>query len=54
MQAIGDAKVVLDRIREFRAGGITKFIAIPLSRSAAEMLEQSRLLAAEVIPHAND
>ena len=54
VQAIGDAKVVLDRIREFRAAGITKFIAIPLARSAAEMLEQSRLLAAEVIPHAND
>ena len=54
VQAIGDAKVVLDRIREFRVGGITKFIAIPLARSAAEMLEQSRLLAAEVIPHAND
>lgn len=54
VQAIGDAKVVLDRIREFRDGGITKFIAIPLARSAAEMVEQSRLLAAEVIPHAND
>lgn len=54
VQAIGDAKIVLDRIREFRAGGITKFIAIPLARNAGEMAEQSRLLAAEVIPHAND
>ncbi len=54
VQAIGDAKCVLDRIRAFRAGGITKFIAIPLARNAAEMEEQSRLLDAEVLPHAND
>lgn len=51
--AIGDAGTVLARIRAFRAGGITKLIAIPLARDAAEMREQSRLLAEEVIPHAN-
>ncbi|MBK7951069.1 MAG: TIGR03619 family F420-dependent LLM class oxidoreductase [Deltaproteobacteria bacterium] len=54
VQALGDAKTVLDRIREFRAGGITKLIAIPLARDAAEMNEQSRLLSDEVIPHANE
>jgi hypothetical protein len=31
-----------------------KFIAIPMARNATEMMEQSRLLDAEVIPHAND
>lgn len=54
VQALGDAKTVLDRIRAFRAGGITKLIAIPLARDAAEMNEQSRLLSDEVIPHANE
>lgn len=54
VQAIGEPEVVLERIREFRAGGVTKFIAIPMARSAAEMMEQSRLLDREVIPHAND
>lgn len=54
VQAIGDAKQVLDRLRAFRAGGITKFIAIPLARDAAEMEEQTRLLDAEVLPHANE
>jgi len=52
--AVGDAERVLERIRAFRAGGITKFIAIPLARDAAEMIEQSRLLDAEILPHAND
>jgi alkanesulfonate monooxygenase SsuD/methylene tetrahydromethanopterin reductase-like flavin-dependent oxidoreductase (luciferase family) len=54
VQAIGEPDVVLDRLREFRNGGITKFIAIPLARSSKEMMEQSRLLDQEVLPHAND
>lgn len=54
IQAIGDPSEVLARVREFRDHGVTKFIAIPLARSAQEMNEQCRLLASEVIPHAND
>lgn len=54
IQAIGDPSVVLDRLREFREAGITKFIAIPLARNAQDMMEQCRLLDAEVLPHAND
>ena len=54
IQAIGDAGVVLTRIREFVEQGITKFIAIPMARTANEMIEQCRLLSSEVIPHAND
>ena len=46
--------MVLERLKAFRAGGITKFIAIPMAKDAAEMKEQCRLLDAEVIPHAND
>jgi probable F420-dependent oxidoreductase len=54
VQAVGDAGIVLDRLREFRAAGITKFVAIPMARSAREMMEQTRLLDREVLPHAND
>jgi len=54
IQAIGDAGVVLDRLRAFRAQGVTKFIAIPLARTSEEMIEQCRRLSREVIPHAND
>jgi len=54
IQAIGDPGVVLERLREFRDAGITKFIAIPLARDAHDMMEQCRLLDAEVLPHANE
>ncbi|MEZ4353169.1 MAG: LLM class flavin-dependent oxidoreductase [Myxococcota bacterium] len=54
VQAVGDAGAVLDRIRAFRAQGVTKFVAIPMARDAAGMIEQCRLLDREVIPHAND
>jgi probable F420-dependent oxidoreductase len=54
IQAIGDAGSVLSLLREFRAAGITKFIAIPIAQNASEMMEQSRLLDAEVLPHTND
>ncbi|MBW1882648.1 MAG: LLM class flavin-dependent oxidoreductase [Deltaproteobacteria bacterium] len=54
VQAIGGPEVVLDRLREFRNGGVCKFIAIPLADNSKDMMEQSRLLDQEVLPHAND
>ena len=54
IQAIGDAGAVLSLLREFRDVGVTKFIAIPIARNASEMMEQTRLLNEEVLPHAND
>ena len=54
VQAVGDAGTVLDRLREFREGGVTKFIAIPLANSAEDMIQQCQLLDKEVLPHAND
>lgn len=54
IQAVGDAGAVLERVREFRDNGITKFIAIPLATSVADMTDQCRRLSSEVIPHAND
>ena len=54
IQAIGSAEAVLERVHAFVREGVTKFIAIPLAQNADEMVEQSRLLATEVIPFAND
>lgn len=54
IQAIGDAERVLSLIREFREVGVSKFIAVPLVRDRAEMMEQTRRLNDEVLPHAND
>lgn len=54
IQAIGDADQVLARVREFVAQGVTKFVAIPIARTADEMIDQCRRLSREVIPHAND
>lgn len=54
IRALGDPDTLLERIRAFRAGGVTKFIAIPLARTTDEMMEQSRLLDSEVLPHVND
>jgi alkanesulfonate monooxygenase SsuD/methylene tetrahydromethanopterin reductase-like flavin-dependent oxidoreductase (luciferase family) len=54
VRAVGDPGVVLERLRAFRKGGITKFIAIPMAENGQEMMEQCRLLDREVLPHAND
>ena len=54
VRATGDASAVLDRMRAFRAAGVTKFIGIPMARTTGDMMEQSRLLSEEVIPFAND
>ena len=54
IQAIGGANRVLSLIREFRNAGVTKFIAIPLVKNCDELMEQTRLLNDEVLPHAND
>lgn len=53
MQAVGDAERVLERVREFCANGVTKFIAIPMAKTTEDMIDQCRRLATEVIPEAN-
>ena len=50
MQAVGDAGAVLERIREFCENGVTKFIAIPMAKTADDMIEQCQRLSDEVIP----
>jgi probable F420-dependent oxidoreductase len=47
---IGKVDHVLDRIAEYHAVGIDKFIAIPLAESPDDVMEKTRLLASEIIP----
>ncbi|MFI5315928.1 MAG: LLM class flavin-dependent oxidoreductase [Myxococcota bacterium] len=51
--ALGDASAVLERVSQYRAVGISKFVLIPLAQSEGELLEQTRRLAGEVIPVAH-
>jgi len=51
--ALGEAKEVLERIAQYRATGVSKFVLIPLAQGEADLLEQTRRLAAEVIPAAH-
>jgi len=51
--ALGEAKAVLERIAQYRAVGVSKFVLIPLVQTADELLEQTRRLSAEVIPVAH-
>jgi probable F420-dependent oxidoreductase len=51
--ALGDASAVLERIAQYRAVGISKFVLIPLAQGEDDLLEQTRRLAAEVIPVAH-
>jgi probable F420-dependent oxidoreductase len=48
--AVGDARAIEARIREYVAAGASKFVLIPLARGDEEILEQTRRLVAEVIP----
>jgi probable F420-dependent oxidoreductase len=51
--AVGDARVILARLREYRDAGASKFVLLPLAHGDAALLEQTRRLAAEVIPEAH-
>ncbi len=48
--AIGDAQTIMQRIEEYEAAGIAKFVLRPLARGDDETLEQTRLLVAELLP----
>jgi probable F420-dependent oxidoreductase len=48
--ALGDAKTVLERVAQYRAAGVSKFVLLPLAKDEHDLLEQTRRLAAEVIP----
>lgn len=46
----GDAQTIMQRIGEYTAAGIAKFVLRPLASGDDEMLQQTRLLVAEVLP----
>lgn len=48
--AIGDAAAILARIAAYIEAGVSKFILRPVARGADEVLAQTRLLLAEVLP----
>jgi probable F420-dependent oxidoreductase len=48
--AVGGPEDVIELVSVLRAVGVSKFVARPIAGSDAEMLEQSRLIATEVIP----
>jgi probable F420-dependent oxidoreductase len=48
--AVGGAEEVVELVSVLRAVGVSKFVARPIAGSDEEMLEQSRLMAQEVVP----
>jgi probable F420-dependent oxidoreductase len=51
--AVGDARAILARLREYHDAGASKFVLLPLARGDEALLEQTRRLAEEVIPEAH-
>ena len=50
----GDAAAVLQRIQEFIDAGCEKFVLLPMANGTKDMMEQTRLLTAEVLPEYAD
>jgi len=48
--AVGDAQDIIRRIREYVDAGISKFILRPIGATDDDLINQTRLLAEEVIP----
>jgi probable F420-dependent oxidoreductase len=46
----GDADAILERIRAFEAGGVTKLVMRPLARGDTDVTEQTQRLIDEVLP----
>jgi probable F420-dependent oxidoreductase len=48
--SIGGPEDVIRRCRQYRDAGVQKFVLIPLAQGDDDMMEQTRRLAAEVLP----
>ncbi|MDB6061736.1 MAG: hypothetical protein JWM78_1839 [Verrucomicrobiaceae bacterium] len=48
--ATGSAEQIIALLRRFIAAGISKFIMVPVAHDQADLLEQTRLLATEILP----
>jgi probable F420-dependent oxidoreductase len=53
LAVVGEPDALLERVRAHRAAGISKFVAVPLARGDADVLEQTRLLAEQVAREVN-
>ncbi|MPZ24623.1 MAG: LLM class flavin-dependent oxidoreductase, partial [Dehalococcoidia bacterium] len=51
MMAVGGAEEVIQLVEVLRAVGVSKFVLRPIASTDDDMLEQSRLIAEEVIPY---
>lgn len=54
MLAIGPAEKVIAALRRYIGAGISKFVLIPMAASPAALMEQTELLASEVVPAIED
>ena len=52
--ATGSAEQVAALFRRFVAAGISKFVALPIADGPDDLLEQTRLLASEILPAVED
>lgn len=48
--AVGGASEILARLEDYKAAGASKFVLRPMATDAADVFEQTRRLAAEVLP----
>lgn len=48
--AVGGASEILARLEEYGAAGVSKFVLRPMGSDPADVMEQTRRLAAEVLP----
>ena len=48
--AVGDAGVIVERIAEYVAAGVSKFVLRPVGASGEEVLTQTRQLIEQVLP----
>ncbi len=51
--AAGDVRAILDRIGEYRAAGVSKFVLIPVASGDEDLMDQARRLIDEVVPVAH-
>lgn len=47
---VGDAKDIIERIHEYMAGDISKFVLLPMAGNARDMMAQTRHFIEEILP----
>lgn len=50
IMAVGDANQIVSHFRKHTTGGVAKFVAVPIAHDSADLLDQTRRLALDVIP----